>query len=86
MHRLVAVAIVLVASSLGSIRPAVAAHITSVSPSSGETAGGIPITIYGENFAAAGNSVMIGGSQCPVTAETPSLRNRNEVWGGLQAR
>jgi hypothetical protein len=72
MHRLVAVAAVLLASNLGSLRPAVAApHITGVSPATGSTAGNTPITIYGENFAAAGNSVIVGGSQCPVTAEAP---------------
>ncbi len=71
MHRFVAVVVAVLAGSLGSVRLAAASHITSVAPASGPTAGGIPITIYGENFAAAGNFVIVGGGQCPVTAETP---------------
>ncbi|MEO6026403.1 MAG: IPT/TIG domain-containing protein [Candidatus Binatia bacterium] len=72
MHRFVAVVVVMLASSIVSIRAAAATpHITSVTPASGPTAGGIAITLTGEGFGAAGNFVIVGGSPCPVTAEAP---------------
>lgn len=56
-------------ASAGCISSAEAAHITSVEPEIGPTAGSISLTIRGLDFAAAGNSVMVGSQQCPVTAE-----------------
>lgn len=51
------------------IASAEAAHITSVEPEMGPTAGSVSITIRGLDFAPAGNSVMIGSRLCPVTSE-----------------
>lgn len=51
------------------IASAEAAHITSVEPDMGPTAGNVSITIRGLDFAPAGNSVTIGSRLCPVTGE-----------------
>lgn len=70
MTRLLVAAVVALASAFW-ISPAQAApQITSVTPSSGPTAGGIIITISGTGFGAAGNLVPVGGVACPVTGET----------------
>lgn len=51
------------------IASAEAAHITSVEPEMGPTAGSVSLTIRGLDFAPAGNSVMVGGRTCPITSE-----------------
>ncbi len=45
--------------------------ISSVSPSSGPTRGGFPITINGTNFSAS-SSVAVGGSSCPLLSASSS--------------
>ncbi|XP_068236296.1 fibrocystin-L-like [Palaemon carinicauda] len=49
-----------------SITPA----ITAISPIRGGTAGGTTLTINGTGFAASGNEVSIGGSECKIKSET----------------
>ena len=44
--------------------------ITNVSPNEGGTGGGTPIVITGTGFAASGNKVTIGGSECIASAES----------------
>lgn len=43
--------------------------VTSISPASGATAGNVPLTINGLNFAA-GSTVAVGGSNCPVVSQS----------------
>ncbi|XP_066939673.1 fibrocystin-L-like [Macrobrachium rosenbergii] len=51
-----------------SITPAV----TAISPVRGGTAGGTTLTINGTGFAASGNEVSIGGSECKIKSESTS--------------
>ncbi|KAG7173087.1 Fibrocystin-L-like 2 [Homarus americanus] len=46
--------------------------VTAISPVRGGTAGGTLLTITGTGFAASGNKVTIGGSECVVNTETTS--------------
>ena len=62
------VAILLTSGWLSS--SAVAATITDVTPAHASTKGGKTLTINGVAFSASGNSVSIGGRDCPVTAES----------------
>lgn len=64
-------AVVTALASALCISSAEAAHITSVEPAMGPTAGNAIITIRGVDFAPAGNSVIIGSRLCPVTSEAP---------------
>lgn len=50
-----------------------AAQITNVLPASASTDGSTTITIVGSGFSAAGNSVTVGTSPCPVTSELPEM-------------
>ncbi len=44
--------------------------LSSLSPTTGPASGGIPLTIDGANFGAAGASVTLGGAACPVTQQS----------------
>lgn len=44
--------------------------LTSLTPTSGPTAGGITLTLSGSSFGASGATVQVGGAACPVTAQT----------------
>ena len=43
--------------------------LSSVTPNSISSAGGVPVTIVGSNFGASGATVTIDGYNCPVTAQ-----------------
>lgn len=70
MIRLLVVAVAALVSAVWIPSAQAAPQITSVTPSSGPTAGGAVITISGTGFGAAGNFVAVGGQACTVTAET----------------
>jgi large repetitive protein len=44
--------------------------ITALAPNHGPMAGGIDLTLSGNNFGASGATVSVGGNDCPVTAQT----------------
>jgi hypothetical protein len=63
------VAVVMALASALTISSAEAAHITSVEPELGPTAGSISITIRGDSFGSAA-TVIVGASPCPIEAQT----------------
>jgi hypothetical protein len=44
--------------------------LSSLSPTNGATAGGVPLVLTGSNFGASGATVTVGGTACPVTAQS----------------